>query len=201
MTVSDIRQIAAMLRDRTPLQRLAPIKPWNTELSGRIAAAVPGSSPDELALKSGLLLWNDDLDASHTISQDVETGTGSFWHGIMHRMEGDYGNAKYWFHRVGQHPVFPELAAKASLKAAGFREQYPGSREAALLSQLVRDGEWKPYAFVDCVEWGAGEAKDGLTHSPYVEALERIQRDEVELLLSFCFRQVFGGTLFEPNER
>ena len=51
------------------------------------------------ALKSGLLLWNDDLEASHTISQQLHDDTGSYWHGIMHRREPDHSNAKYLFHR------------------------------------------------------------------------------------------------------
>ena len=58
---------------------------------------------------SGVWLLHDFLDESHTISQDIETPSGSFWHGIMHRREGDFGNAKYWFRRVGEHPVFEHV--------------------------------------------------------------------------------------------
>src|SRR6476660_8919231 len=38
---------------------------------------------------SALWLWHDFLDESHTISQEVHTIDGSYWHGIMHRREPD----------------------------------------------------------------------------------------------------------------
>ena len=43
---------------------LCPKTPWNREPSRRIEAA--GLPP---AVASALLLWNDDLDSSHTLSQ------------------------------------------------------------------------------------------------------------------------------------
>ena len=46
---------------------------------------------------AGVWLLHDYLDESHTISQRIDTPSGSFWHGIMHRREGDFSNAKYWF--------------------------------------------------------------------------------------------------------
>jgi hypothetical protein len=57
------------------------------------------------ALQSGLWLYVDALDRSHALSQGIETPTGSFWHGIMHRREGDFGNSHYWFRRAGRHPA------------------------------------------------------------------------------------------------
>lgn len=61
------------------------------------------------ACLSGVWLLHDFLDVSHAISQSIDTPEGSFWHGIMHRREGDFSNAKYWFRRVGAHPVLDEL--------------------------------------------------------------------------------------------
>lgn len=81
-------------------------KPLATALANQEAgvAALPQ------AAQAGLWLLAGDLDASHEISQSLHDRDGSFWHGIMHRREGDFGNAKYWFHRVGRHPVLQQLA-------------------------------------------------------------------------------------------
>lgn len=57
------------------------------------------------ALRAGLWLYVDELDRSHTISQDLKDATGSYWHGIMHRREGDFSNSHYWLHRTGRHPA------------------------------------------------------------------------------------------------
>lgn len=63
---------------------------------------------------SGVWLLHDFLDESHTISQAIETPEGSYWHAIMHRREGDFSNAKYWFRRVGSHEVFQRIAEQTN---------------------------------------------------------------------------------------
>ncbi|GMU91211.1 MAG: hypothetical protein AMXMBFR4_02690 [Candidatus Hydrogenedentota bacterium] len=60
-------------------------------------------------LCAGLWLYVDELDRSHVISQNINNATGSFWHGIMHRREGDFGNSHYWFNRVGEHPAMKRI--------------------------------------------------------------------------------------------
>ncbi len=62
------------------------------------------------ALIAGLWLYVDQLDASHRVSQELDDSTGAFWHGIMHRREGDFSNAHYWFRRVGHHPAMKLIA-------------------------------------------------------------------------------------------
>ena len=61
------------------------------------------------ALAAGLWLYVDALDRSHVLSQGIDDATGSFWHGIMHRREGDFGNSHYWFRRVGTHPAMKSI--------------------------------------------------------------------------------------------
>ncbi len=60
-------------------------------------------------LAAGLWLYIDELDRSHDFSQSMHDSTGSFWHGIMHRREGDFGNSRYWFAKVGNHPALARI--------------------------------------------------------------------------------------------
>lgn len=42
---------------------------------------------------------------AHTLVQDLETKEAAHIHAFLHRIEGDYLNAKYWYDRA-QEPVF-----------------------------------------------------------------------------------------------
>jgi len=59
--------------------------------------------------KSGLWMLHNFLHESHELSQSVHSAEGSWWHAIMHRSEGDFGNAKYWYRQVGDHKAFGDI--------------------------------------------------------------------------------------------
>jgi hypothetical protein len=126
---------------------------------------------------SGAWLYHNFLDRSHTISQGIQTNTGSFWHGIMHRWEPDFSNSKYWFRNVGDHPLFDQLneGAKDIARAAG---DAPGF--------LTEQTSWDPHAFVDlCAEALSGKSSE--------DALCReIQQREWELLFDYSYRHAVG---------
>ena len=76
------------------------------EASARVAEA--SQSPalaDRPDLVAGLWLYVDELDKAHEACQDLNSPTGAYWHAIMHRREGDFSNAKYWFRRAVNHPA------------------------------------------------------------------------------------------------
>ena len=44
-----------------------------------------------------------DWDAAHKIVQEDEDDATSCWiHAVLHKIEGDAGNARYWYRRAGQ---------------------------------------------------------------------------------------------------
>lgn len=130
------------------------------------------------ACASGLWLIHGYLDESHEISQDLKTPTGSFWHGIMHRREGDFSNAKYWFRSAGDHPVLDELAADAA--------EIIGEPPAERATLLDAEGRFDPMTFVD---WCQASARGD--HSQDAD-LERLTRREWERLFAWCYRQAVG---------
>lgn len=52
--------------------------------------------------KGGLFYALDDLDSAHRFFQEDGSPEGSYWHGMLHRREGDFGNALYWIRRAGR---------------------------------------------------------------------------------------------------
>ncbi len=127
--------------------------------------------------RSGLWLYHDFLVTSHTVSQQITTPTGSFWHGIMHRREPDYPNGKYWFGRVGDHAIYPALRDEAAALASG-TDHLP--EEAAY---LMSQDAWDPFAFIDLCE----HANTGGV--PAGDLCRGIQRREWELLFDYCYNR------------
>lgn len=63
--------------------------------------------PEELSeeLKSLWLAKKGRWHESHDIAQDIPTKTGSWIHALLHTIEGDLGNAGYWYSKAGEPPI------------------------------------------------------------------------------------------------
>lgn len=149
----------------TDLQTISLEDLLGTSVSDRLMAQ---------AVRAGLLLVVEAWDEAHEVAQELETVEGSYWHGIVHRLEPDAGNAKYWFRRVGTHPVFVRLGEWDS--------RLPPSAKQ-VFDTLVSPGAWDPFTFIDvCIRNADAGSSD-----PY-PALVTLQAREVRALLDYCVR-------------
>jgi hypothetical protein len=53
-------------------------------------------------------LWHTkkgDWDAAHDVAQDIPSAWGSWMHAHLHVIEGDLGNAGYWYRQAGKERI------------------------------------------------------------------------------------------------
>jgi hypothetical protein len=161
------------------LEKLCPAEPSDYSILIRIREAddatisdgLPVKDPAALALVRGALFYAvDALDPAHKIFQDDHTDLGSYWHGMLHRREGDFDNARYWFRRAGRIPSFEKIQRAA----------------AGHSGVIARQESWDPYLFT-------GECEQARFGAPEKTAeLAAVQRAEWEVLLDYCWRQAVG---------
>jgi hypothetical protein len=124
----------------------------HAELIGRLLE--DPALKDKPTLEAGLWLYVDDLKRSHEVSQKLHRPSGSFWHAIMHRREGDYSNSHHWYRKAGQHPVLHRIDSGGGGAGAG-----------------TAIGAYEPHAFIDRVERAAAQKSD----SPDLVAMQRLE--------------------------
>ena len=97
---------------------------WLRQLPGVPAA---GERMGAMASERGDLIWAIELalagdwQASHRIVQQDEADATACWiHAVLHKIEGDAGNARYWYRRAGQsYEAYTDAKAElAAIKAS-----------------------------------------------------------------------------------
>lgn len=124
----------------TPRQRQAADAAWS-----RILSDPRGGRSREPALLSAMqalcLLWFGEWDDAHVLVQEHEGRRECDWvHAVIHRVEGDAGNSRYWWRSAGLFPAGPAVAREA--QALGLTGEEPWEQEALR-------GRWDPVSFTD----------------------------------------------------
>lgn len=140
-------------------------------MPGDLFSAPVQRPTDAACALAGLWLLFDDLDRGHSIVQDIDSPTGSFWHAIMHRREGDFSNSKYWYARCAGHDVLARLAI-----------------DAKSLMDRVGGGAFSGRAMVDLVAGVVNRPDD----PAYAVAVE-LQKLEWRVLFDHCVRAAVDG--------
>ena len=158
------------------LAKLTPTEPLSTTLLLRVRAAddaavsggkAIGDAGDFALVRGGLFYAIDALDDAHAFFQDAQGDLAAYWHGMLHRREGDFENARYWYRRAGVLPCFAALHRAASEFSA----------------DMARQANWDPYLLTGECE----QARFGAEES--VAQLVKLQRVEFDGLFDYCWRQ------------
>jgi hypothetical protein len=179
--MSEYSPLAAELlaEEEDLLLRLRPAEPGSPDALRRIreakdheltGGAVLADPTYPRLVRAGLLYAYDAIDESHRIVQEIASSQASYWHGMLHRREGDFENSRYWFRRTGRLGVFPEMHARA----------------AEVSPLMGRQADWDPYVLVGQCEQarfgGDVDRKD----------LVALQRIEFEVMFDFLWRDAFA---------
>jgi hypothetical protein len=150
------------------LPRISAQEPTpDRRLIQRVAAAEDHeiAAKDESAgrcTRSLLFIAAGGLDQAHRIVQEISTTDGAYIHGMVHRIDGDFDNARYWFGRAGVQPAATEMYRRA----------------AASSVTVANRPIWDPFLVTDMVETSRTA---GVT-----EELRAVLIIEFEVLLESC---------------
>ncbi|HET9217889.1 MAG TPA: hypothetical protein VFR18_12975 [Terriglobia bacterium] len=124
-------------------------------------------------VRGGLLYALDDLDGCSEFFQNTANDLVGYWHGMKHRREADFDNARYWFRRTGTLPFFDTLH----------------SRVSGISTDAAKQFSWDPYLFTGaCEQHRFGDDSE-------VRDLARLQRAEFDVVFDYTWRQAKVGPL------
>ncbi|KAL8712648.1 MAG: hypothetical protein Q9220_003179 [cf. Caloplaca sp. 1 TL-2023] len=138
-----------------------PLLPPQKTLSADLTSAISSLSLHP-TLEVACHILNHDLPSAHFLVRHMQSPPayeGMFLHGILHRVEGDYDNARAWYGDVADSDVFKQVWGKGEGKEGG--------REKAM-------------RFIDDVEKLRKKGEGGQGE------LGKRSREEVERVVEFC---------------
>ena len=94
-----------------PLVELGALIPVEDAMRRLVVPMRGETSPEEIGMVEAMdlspafealaWLYLDELDRAHEVCQTMDDPLGAYLHAIVHRREGDFSNALYWYRRAG----------------------------------------------------------------------------------------------------
>ncbi len=147
-------------------------------------------------VQAGLYQRIDDLEACHTICQEVSRdrpcAEADYLHGIVHRREPDFQNARGWFRKAGGLGMFSEIREQVVgylLRVLQIPD-FGKARDVALefLRHLEDRKTWDPLYFLElCLH----NTQNGMPEE--TRLMEEIQEIEFRVLFDWTYRSATRG--------
>ncbi len=176
------------------------VREFNKEKSSSLQSGDDSNSPQNDGERLGQFLANSRLptdslitamlwlrigviDKPHEIVQEGRTPIASYLHGIVHRMEGDFWNSKYWFKKVRDVRLLEQLS---NLMERSLKGQSLSSTAASL--KIMQGNVFVPAELVSACEKLSQQSQP---ISESVVTLERISWIEWDALWDMiCNRSI-----------
>ena len=165
-----------------PPPLIPPPKPSSPALTAKISALSLHPT-----LEAALHILNNDLPSAHFLVRHMQSAPaleGMFLHGILHRVEGDYDNARAWYSNVEDSEVFKHtwVGGKKEARAfidsvEGFVKKRKGAKES-LEEESLR--EIKAVVKFCREKFGEGEMQDA--RDAFVSMSENHQKMSEEMI-------------------
>lgn len=172
-------------RALTAARRRSPLLPPSHSTDSALTAAI-ASAQLHPTLEASLHVLNCDLPSAHFLVRHMQSAPaheGMLLHGILHRIEGDFDNARAWYADVEGSAVFAAVwggDGRATADEGGEAPGRDGGGKKAPRSAAAK-------GFIDAVE---RLKKDGVGE---LEALERESLREIEEVVRFCVGKFGDG--------
>lgn len=173
-----------------PAPLLPPGKPHNASLTSQIA-----SLEVHPTLEAALHILNLDLPAAHFLVRHMQSAPafeGMFLHGMLHRMEGDYDNARMWYTDVKESEIYQQIWGRGK----GFKE-IKEEREEYGFGGAKEDELDAGQRFLNRVQaLKVQGVKGGLSRGD----LEAESRKEFDAVVEYCVEKFGAGRLVDARD-
>jgi hypothetical protein len=164
-----------------PPPLLPPGKALVPELTAKIAALSLHPT-----LEVGLHILNQDLPSAHFLVRHMQSApafAGMYLHGILHRIEGDFDNARAWYSDVRETDVYKEVWGSRGI---GWKELEEGGKKEDL-----DDGQ----KFLDAVQ----QCKESAGQDER-EELEAESKREIDTVFKWCSEKFGTDKMVDASE-
>jgi hypothetical protein len=119
------------------------------------------------------------IDRAHEIVQNGKRGVEAYIHGVVHRLEGDYWNSKYWFRQVQDASLLKKIGEEIIDSLKDPLSDSP-SWQIASKNKLIHSNQFQFEALVDiCETLAKSTSKSDTTMS----VVQQIVKSEWDALL------------------